>query len=187
MSNNCPINFNLWFCGSSTECEFACLEIPRENRSGAAGGGSFLTGQHTSEALSRGSSRRKHLFLLLRIISWLQWHFFQILRNLEHFEERFCTKCCSFRSGTPGQEKLEHLEYAGWDRFEGDGIREFLQSLNRSWEAAVAHGVPRDSSALPRAEWNWEIHHSTISHLTGSPDVSAECIITAVQMTQLVV
>lgn len=38
----------------------------------------------------------------------------------------------------------------------------------------MARAVPRDrSSALARAEWNWEVHHSTISHLTGNPDVSA--------------
>lgn len=126
-------------------------------------------------------------FLLLRIISSLEWHFFQTLRNLKNFEERFCTKCCSFRAGTPGQERLEQLEYTEWDRFEGGGIREFPPSLSRSWQAAVACSVPRDSSVLPGAEWSWEVHHSAISHLIGNPDVSAKCIITAVQMTQLVV
>lgn len=132
MSNNCPINFNLWFCGSSTQCEFACLEIRRENSSGAAGGGSFFPGQHTVKLWAAGAAGGNHLFLLLRIISSLEWHFFQILWNLKDLEERFCTKCCSFRSGTPGQERLEHSEYAEWDRFEGGGIREFLQSLKRS-------------------------------------------------------
>lgn len=105
---------------------------------------------------------------------------------MKDFEERFCTNCCSFRSGPPGQQRLEHLEYAGWDRFESGGVREFLQSLHRG--AGVARAVPGDrSSALPGAEWNWGVHHSTISHLTGNPDVSAKHIITAVQMTQLVV
>lgn len=36
---------------------------------------------------------------------------------------------------------------------------------------------------LPGTKWNSEVHHSTISHLTGDPDVPAKCIITAVQIT----
>lgn len=49
----------------------------------------------------------------------------------------------------------------------------------------MARAFPDDGIyALPGTKWNWEVHHSTISHLTGNPDVSAKYIITAVRITQ---
>lgn len=48
----------------------------------------------------------------------------------------------------------------------------------------MARAFPSDRIYVPPGTtWNWEVHHSTISHLNGNPDVSAKHIITAVQIT----
>lgn len=48
----------------------------------------------------------------------------------------------------------------------------------------MARAFPSDRIyGLPGTKWNWEVHRSTISHLTGNPDVSAKYIITAVWIT----
>lgn len=48
----------------------------------------------------------------------------------------------------------------------------------------MARAVPSGRIyVLPGAKWSWEVHHSTIGHLTGNPDGSAKCVTAAVQVT----